>query len=59
MREHIGEVVYTRDDDGIWLMCGGWLGSNGCGWEKCLGFNVTPEDVATAWAGHLADVKDH
>lgn len=56
--EHNGELTYTTDDDGVWLMCGGWLRRNGCGWEDHLGFHASPEDVAKSWAGHLSAVAE-
>ncbi len=41
MKEHRVTLEYNTDDDGIHIGCS-------CGWEKNLGFNPTPGDVADA-----------
>jgi hypothetical protein len=48
--EHEMNVRYSTDDDGIWVMCT-------CGWSKCLGHYVTPEQVMEASREHTKEIN--
>lgn len=48
--EHVSELGYTREDDGVWITCS-------CRWEHNLGYSPTVEEAAGAWAAHLAAQK--
>lgn len=58
--EHISELGYTNDDDGVWLSCTNCLMADRRisdwhePWSVCLGFFPTIEDVVAAWAAHTA-----
>jgi hypothetical protein len=43
--DHKITVVYTTDDDGIWLHCT-------CGWEQCLGYDPSVDCLVQAQQSH-------
>lgn len=45
MEEHVSEVGYTNDDDGVWLNCS-------CGWGQNFGFFATVEKLYETFVEH-------
>jgi len=48
------EVIYTIDDDGIWVRC---VVDDEPHWEVNLGFDPSVNTLMTWWAGHI--VREH
>jgi len=44
--DHKGRLSYTTNDDGIWLECN-------CSFKINLGFDPSPQEVATKWLDHI------
>ncbi len=51
MTNHEAELIYTYDDDGIWIYCD-------CEWLFCLGFSPSPAFAYSVWEAHCRTEKN-
>lgn len=46
--EHVSELTYTNNDDGVWITC------KPCRWRHNLGYFSTVEQAYAVWQKHIS-----